>query len=87
MRLLKKQYSESVIRKSLYWLSDEFSWELDEDEDAWIICFELDSQAAAYELNRLLNDFLLREQLDQQTGAERQAVILSALKRIAGSNA
>lgn len=81
--LSKNEYSESVIRKSLYWLSESHSWSLESDEERWIVCFDNPSADVVSELFRLLNDFKLREQLDASTKHLRLELIRSALHEIA----
>lgn len=82
IRLPRTQYSETVVRKSLYWLSEVCDWQLDVDEDAWLVSIPEDNVDIS-QLHRLLNDFTLREKLDQKTGALRNRVIDAALTRLA----
>ena len=78
------KYSEQVIRKSLYWLSEKCKWQLIEKSDSWnITIFGEDSlEEYANEFNRLLNDFKLREKLDSETKNLRLKVVSAALKKM-----
>ena len=82
IKLKKAGYSEAVVRKALYWLSEVSDWQLQEDELYWLIDIsETPNQAdVKSELNRLLNDFLLREKLDNKTGNLRDRIVTSALE-------
>jgi His-Xaa-Ser system protein HxsD len=78
-------YSELVLRKALYWLTEHCSWSLDADEVSWYVSFgdsELANQCEQ-RLDRLLNDFLLRERLDAATKCKRERIVASALDAIA----
>jgi His-Xaa-Ser system protein HxsD len=75
-------YSEQVVRKSLYWLSELSGWELSDDAASWIVNLHSDSAEATTTLHRLLNDFLLRESIDRTTKGLRARVISAALKKL-----
>lgn len=85
----KDRYSEWVIRQSLYWLTPSTPWTLDEEGAHWVIRLKVDSFDAVAELDRLLNDFLLREKIGHQTdgvrGAIADAVLRSIKQRLAES--
>jgi His-Xaa-Ser system protein HxsD len=81
----KERYSEQVIRKALYWLSESYVWSLDDLEDNWVITIRGNDDNAELEMSRLLNDFTLREQLDLETKAARRELIRTALYGIANS--
>lgn len=83
--LLKNSYSEDVIRKSLYWLSAKTSWELEQDLDNWIISLEINSTHNIREFNRLLNDQVLREMIDKETGMIRRSIIRKVLNSLDSS--
>lgn len=81
--LSKKLYSELVLRKALYWLKPEYQWTMEENETEWLIkfsCSQDDFALCKYELNKLLNDYCLREKLDSQTDDLKLAIIRKALK-------
>jgi len=81
--LSKHLYSELVVRKALYWLKSEYQWTMDENESAWLItfsCSQEDFLHCKYELNKLLNDYSLREKIDSQTDDLKLAIIRKALK-------
>ena len=73
----KDKYTEAVIRKSLYWLSEKCKWKLNDCSSTWEVEIHIseDLESNIYEFHRLLNDFLLREKLDIETGALRKKVI------------
>lgn len=79
---LKNKYSEAVVRKALYWCSEYGAWHLEEGEDCWIINYNESDVQFIDHLNRHLNDFLLREELERKTGGIRQQIIDSALKAV-----
>lgn len=79
--LPKARYSETLVRKALYWLSERCAAAMDEDEEFWYIT--LDADDCAFELHRLLSDFLLREKHDVATKGMRLAIVGAALKRLA----
>ncbi|MFC1333184.1 MAG: His-Xaa-Ser system protein HxsD [gamma proteobacterium symbiont of Clathrolucina costata] len=81
----RDDYSEQVIRKALYWLSETCEWSLGEEGSDWIVRVKGDVDNAEFELSRLLNDFKLREQLDIETKGMRKELIRSALHGIAAS--
>ena len=83
LSLSKKLYSELVLRKSLYWLKPEYQWTMEESESEWLItfsCSQDDFFHCKYELNKLLNDYSLREKIDSQTDDLKLAIIRKALK-------
>jgi len=82
IKLTKEKYSENLIRKSLYWLPKECPWTLDENDANWLITFHLGGGNCAEQLHKLLNDHILREELDKQTNLLRSEIILSALKKV-----
>lgn len=86
--LLKSTYSEDVIRKSLYWLSEHCQWELNEKDNSWEVCFrgkEDNIVSAKTTFHRILNDFKLREQLDAVTGNLRKKIITNTLIKLSQS--
>ena len=82
IKLPKNKYSESVVRKALYWCSEYGAWVIEEDKDKWIIKCDENNTLFVENLNRHLNDFLLREELEKQTGDIRRQIIDSALKAV-----
>lgn len=83
-RFAKAQVSEPVLRKALYWLSEQTDWQLDDAGEEFQVT--LSSPEAAAELHRLVNDFVLRETLDRKTGQARERVIAAALDRLSRSD-
>lgn len=82
VNLPKSLYSEQVVRKSLYWVSEVTRWELSDDDASWIVTLHDASPEATASLYRLLNDFRLREDLDRATKGLRARVIAAALTRL-----
>ena len=84
IRLSKVCYSELVVRKALYWWSEHSDWELDFDEESWIITFSTNNNISESKPHfyRILNDFVLREKLDEQTQHLRLKIVKSALDAI-----
>ncbi|EUM76489.1 His-Xaa-Ser system protein HsxD [Enterobacter sp. MGH 7] len=80
--LQKDQFSEWVIRNTLYWMTPVTSWKLEENISSWIIFFETSSPECEFEFGRLLNDFSLREKLHHQTGQLRDAIVSKVLRSI-----
>lgn len=78
----KERYSEWVLRQSLYWLTPTTRWRLDETENQWAVALEDDSDSAQAELDRLLNDFLLRERIGRRTEACRSAIADAVIRSI-----
>lgn len=79
---LKQEYSEWVVRNSLYWMSSVTTWRLNSREDAWEVFFDTCSDEVVSEFNRLLNDYCLREMLDKRTIVQRSDIAESVLSSI-----
>lgn len=82
MRLKKADYSEWVVRNALYWLSPTSSWILEEEKEAWLVQLEFNSFEVSAELNRLLNDYVLREQIMAKTQHIRESIAGEVLKAV-----
>ncbi|TBW49536.1 His-Xaa-Ser system protein HxsD [Marinobacter halodurans] len=83
MRYLdKERYSEWVVRQALYWLTPTTRWRLDETENQWAVALDDDSYSAQAELDRLLNDFLLRERIGRRTETTRSAIADAVIRSI-----
>lgn len=84
IRLSKSSHSEEVIRKALYWLTESCSWELNESETEWLVTISTNGlgDPSTTELNRLINDFKLRESLDLRTKGLRMKLIQTSLAKI-----
>jgi len=80
--ILKKMYSEWVLRNSLYWMSAVSRWKLDEDDKHWLVSFEDWNNEVEFEFERLLNDYKLREKLQAHTGQVRASIIDNVLRNI-----
>ena len=78
----KKNYSEWVIRNSLYWFSNHSKWSLEESEETWSISIQEDEENAIQELDRLINDYLLREKIMKKTEGVREKIALKVLQSI-----
>lgn len=75
-------YSEWVLRNSLYWMSAVARWKLDENDQNWLVSFEVWNDEVEFEFERLLNDYKLREKLQAQTGQVRASIIDNVLRSI-----
>ena len=86
LRFRKDRHSEWVIRNSLYWLSARCKWSLSESESEWLVSLEGADADTLYEIERLTNDYRLREIVMHKTGAVRdsiaQGVLLSIQQRV-----
>ena len=78
----KQNYSEWVIRNSLYWFSNYCKWSLDEREETWSISLQDEEEDKFQELDRLLNDYLLREKILRKTEGVREKIALKVLQSI-----
>ena len=78
----KKNYSEWVIRNSLYWFSNYSKWSLEESEEFWSVSIQEDEDSAIQELDRLINDYLLREKIMKKTEGVREKIALKVLQSI-----
>jgi His-Xaa-Ser system protein HxsD len=78
----KKNYSEWVIRNSLYWFSNHSKWSLEESKESWSVSIQEDEEDALQELDRLINDYLLREKIMKKTEAVREKIALKVLESI-----
>ena len=78
----KNEYSEWVLRNSLYWMSTVARWRLDEDEEHWLVSFTHWNDEVEFEFERLLNDYKLREKLQAHTGQVRTSIINNVLSSI-----
>lgn len=81
-KIIKTEYSEWVMRNSLYWISSYGRWKLTQDIDYWTISFETSSEEIQFEFERLLNDYSLREKLHAHTYQIRNSIIDNVLKSI-----
>lgn len=80
--LKKDRFSEWVIRNSLYWMTPYTSWKLVDNISNWVVYFEVNNSECEYEFERLLNDYSLREKLQNQTGYLRDTIIRKVLHSI-----
>jgi His-Xaa-Ser system protein HxsD len=80
--LLKSSYTEWVVRNSLYWISSMSAWSLEDDETRWTVHFKVYSEDVAQEFSRLLNDYCLREKLNNKTVVHRDAIAKNVLSSI-----
>lgn len=78
----KTMHSEWVLRNSLYWMSSVTRWKLDEDDQHWLISFEVWNDEVEFEFERLLNDYKLREKLQAHTVQVRTSIIDNVLRSI-----
>jgi len=78
-------YSEAAVFKIAYWMTDRFFLFLDKDQDGrWIVELrnkpdnQADLQAALSEFCNALIDFRLRDIVNAETGAIREALVRRA---------
>jgi len=76
------QLSELSIRKALYWMSGLVSWTIEIEGEHWKVCFECDENEIAIKqkFEVLINDYILRENLDSKTSDLKLAIIKKSLK-------
>lgn len=80
----EKEYSEWVVRNSLYWMSEVTKWKLNKSGDEFQIELLTDSDEIICRFHRLLNDFALRSQLLEKTANLRYDIIKKSLLSIEG---
>lgn len=82
--LLKKNHLSIIaLRKALYWLNDECTWNINETNTDWrveIYCDEQNEQYYSGIVYKLTNDYALREHIDSNTDDLKLAIITKALK-------
>ena len=76
------EYSEWVVRNSLYWMSSLTEWNLTKSDTHWSIHFLALSDELECEFHRLLNDYSLREQLMKSTQEARDGIANAVLRSI-----
>ena len=79
----KSHLSLLSIRKALYWLNDECIWDLKESNTDWIIELNCNTDKEEYYsgiINKLINDYALRELINSDTDELKQAIINKSLK-------
>lgn len=82
IKLPQDSYSETVVRKSLYWCDPEALWTLEPHEGHWVISVEQPTPTFEADLHKHLNDFLLRERLDAQARSLREELINVSLHAV-----
>ncbi|MER5038869.1 His-Xaa-Ser system protein HxsD [Providencia stuartii] len=82
LTLQKEQYSISVIRQSLYWMTSITEWTLTEKDTTYEVSFKDCNDDALFQFNRLLNDYTLREQIDIKTRDIRRSIMSKVLASI-----
>ena len=84
--VLKNEFSNTVVRKALYWLSEKATWNIKDVDEKYIINIEpievSNSSSIEDEFHRLLNDFYLREQIDKSNKGLRKEIIKQALTKV-----
>jgi His-Xaa-Ser system protein HxsD len=77
----KDACQEIVLRKALYWLSKECDWVLDKTDTSWVVKYESEDNLEPL-INRLINDQILRNDIDRNTGHLREKIIHKVLSDI-----
>lgn len=80
----ESEYSEWVVRNSLYWMSEVTTWKLNKSGSVFKIELSNDSEEIICRLHRLLNDFSLRSDLLEKTAGVRYDIIKKSLLSIEG---
>lgn len=82
IQLNKENHPISVIRKTLYWLKEENEWLLNEDKINWLIIIKNEENFDEIYFYKLLNDNLLRFEIDKNTLKIREKIIHKALSKV-----
>ena len=78
----KSTCEELIIRKALYWLSKECEWVLEETDASWVVKYDSKDNLKPL-ISRLINDQILRDNIDRNTGHLRENIIHNVLSDIA----
>ena len=78
----KNTCEELIIRKALYWLSKECEWVLQETGTGWLVKYDSNDNLEPL-ISRLINDQILRNNIDKNTGHLREKIIHKVLSDIA----
>lgn len=79
IKITNSQYSEIVVRKTLYWMSTMTEWTLVIKDDTAEVVFINDNEEVDYYFHQLLNDFKLREQVESKTKNIRDSIMHKVL--------
>lgn len=86
LRINKSDMSEILVRKTLYWIDEKYSWELLEFDNYWEIeltgCEKYLSKEFS-KLNSRVNDNILRYKLSRDSYTTRELIIKKALAKLA----
>lgn len=74
-----EQYSESVLRQALYWMTPITEWSLIINESLAEITLEKDEDEISYHFHQLLNDYKLRENIESKTKNIRDSIMQKVL--------
>jgi His-Xaa-Ser system protein HxsD len=80
--LSKSNYSEWVIRNSLYWLTSVTDWQLSDSDSVWTISLMDNNDQIVSQLHRLLNDYKLREIIANKTQRITDSIAVNVLTSI-----
>ncbi len=84
--VLKSEFSNTVVRKALYWISENATWNIKDTDEKYIIDIKPIKKSDEYmiedDFHRLLNDFYLREQIDKSNKDLRKEIIKQALTKV-----
>ena len=86
VKLNKDKINEISLRNCLYWVDENITWELDEDEFKWEVKLTGSPDLVNKELKLLnsnINDNILRFNLSRQSHSTREQIITSALIKLA----
>ena len=72
-------YSERVVRRTLYWYSKYSEWTLEKRDGGYVVSVSNFNPDNVAHFSRLLNDQVLREKIDSRTGHLREKIIQKVL--------
>lgn len=78
----KSTCEEMIIRKALYWLSKDCDWVLEKTDTSWVVKYDSEVNLEPL-ISRLINDQILRDNIDRNTGHLREKIIHKVLSDIA----
>lgn len=82
MKILKfttEQYSESVLRQALYWMTPITEWSLTINGSLAEVILKKDNDEISFHFHQLLNDYKLREHIESKTKNIRDSIMQKVL--------
>lgn len=78
-KFTEEQYTESVLRQVLYWMTPVTEWSLVIHEGIAEITLKKNDDETICHFHKLLNDYKLREQIEWQTKDIRDSIMQKVL--------